>query len=238
MAEVSVRRLSLDDGEAEGRLRRCYPHVAVGAFLLAVAAAGCGSAGSSTSSGVQPAGVRGAAAQVTSVGCSAGATSASPRAAVDSVGSCTFVLTDGRRFRCSGSAFAQSTPSPSMLEHAKGCVPLSGLVISASLRAVAGRIEVARACLTRKGLRVTGGPAFPPDRSSPSRPDGELIAGAVGAFIAVYTDPAKAQRLEPEAMQNAKRHGWQVERHGAVTVLWIHPPSSGARSTVGTCVFR
>jgi hypothetical protein len=124
-----------------------------------------------------------------------------------------------------------------MLEHAKGCVPLSRIVMSVSLRAVAARIGVAKACLTRNGLRVTGGPAFPPERSSSSSPDGELIA-AVGAFIAFYTDPAKAQRLEPEAMQNAKRHGWQVGRHGAVTVLWIHPPSSGVRSSVEACVFR
>jgi hypothetical protein len=39
-------------------------------------------------------------------------------------------------------------------------------------------------------------------------------------------------------MQSAKRHGWRVERHGAVAVLWIHPPSSGARNTVEACVFR
>jgi hypothetical protein len=125
-----------------------------------------------------------------------------------------------------------------MLEHAKRCVPLSRLVMSASMRAVAARIEVARACVTRNGLRVTGGPAFPPERSSPSSPDGELIAGTVGVFIAFYTDPAKAQRLEPQVIHSAKRHGWQVERHGAVSVLWIHPPSSSARSTVEACAFR
>src|SRR5260370_37751939 len=208
-------------------MHRCYPPLAAGALLSAVAAAGCGSAVSSTSSGAPPAAGGGElAVQVTSEDCSTRATSASPRAASSNVGYCTFVLTDGRRYRCSGSAFARSTPSPSMLEHAKGCVQLRRIVMSASMRAVAAKIDVARACLTRNGLRVTGGPAFPPERSSPSSPDGELLAGTVGAFIAFYTDPAKAQRLEPQGIQSAKRHGWRAEPPGAGRRLWIHPPSS------------
>jgi len=87
-------------------------------------------------------------------------------------------------------------------------------------------------------MRVAGGPAFPPDQSTSSSPDGELIAGAAAAFIAFYTDASKAQRLEPQVMRNARRHGWQVERHGAVTVVWVHPPSSGARNSAQACVFR
>ena len=69
----------------------------------------------------------------------------------------------------------------------------------------------------------------------PGSPDGELITG--GAFIAFYTDPRKAQRLEPEVRQNARRFGGQVVRHGAVTVLWIHPPASGLRGAVSGCAF-
>ena len=105
--------------------------------------------------------------------------------------------------------------------------------MSVSLRAVAARIAVARACLTSKGLRATGGPVFP--EQGPGSPDGELITG--GAFIAFYTDPRKAQRLEPEVRQNAIRFGGQVVRHGAVTVLWIHPPASGLRGAVSGCAF-
>jgi hypothetical protein len=127
-----------------------------------------------------------------------------------------------------------------MLEHTKGCVRLRPLVMSASLRAVAARIAVARACLTRNGVRVTGGPVFPTDRVASSSPDGELIAGAAtvgGAFIAFYSDPGKARRLEPGVKQNATRFGGLVERQGAVTVLWIHPPSNGARSVIESCAF-
>ncbi len=133
------------------------------------------------------------------------------------------------------------TPSTSQLEHANGCVPLSRLVTSASLRAVAARIDVVRACLRNRGLRVTGGPAFPSTPATPHSPDGELIAGAAntgGAFVAFYGTPDKAKRLEPEVRRNAARFGGQVERHGAVTVLWIHPPSSTARTTMEKCAFQ
>jgi hypothetical protein len=127
-----------------------------------------------------------------------------------------------------------------MLEHAKGCIRLRRLRISASVHAVAARIEVAKACLTKQGLRVTGGPVFPPGPEISSSPDGELVAGvagAGGAFIAFYRSPAKAQRLEPEVIHNAKRIGGRVERRGAVTVLWIRPPSTGARNSVEACAF-
>jgi hypothetical protein len=106
-------------------------------------------------------------------------------------------------------------------------------MMPASLRAVVERITAARACLTRKGLRVTGGAVFP--QQGPSSPDGELITR--GAFIAFYTDSRKAQRLEPEVRQNARRFGGQVVRNGAVTVLWIHPPASGLRNAVSGCAF-
>jgi hypothetical protein len=105
--------------------------------------------------------------------------------------------------------------------------------MSVSLRAVAARIAVARACLTRNGLRVTGGPVFP--QQGPSSPDGELITR--GALIAFYTGSRKAQQLEPEVRQNARRFGGQVVRHGAVTVLWIHPPASSLRNAVSGCAF-
>jgi hypothetical protein len=94
-----------------------------------------------------------------------------------------------------------------------------------------------RTCLSMKALRVRGGPVFP--QQSPSSPDGELIVGngSGGAFIAFYTDSMRARRLEPAVRQNARRFGGQVERHGAVTVVWIHPPPAGLRKSVLTCAF-
>jgi hypothetical protein len=80
---------------------------------------------------------------------------------------------------------------------------------------------------------VTGGPVFP--QQGPNSPDGELIT--TGAFIAFYTHAHKAQRLEPGIKQNARRFGGQVVRHGAVTVLWIHPPASGLRNALSGCAF-
>lgn len=103
----------------------------------------------------------------------------------------------------------------------------------ASLEAVAARIAADRTCLTSKGLRVTGGPVFP--QQGPNTPDGELVTN--GALITFYTDRRKAERLEPEARQNARRFGGQVVRKGAVTVLWIRPPASGLRKVVSGCAF-
>jgi hypothetical protein len=225
-----------DDVIADPKQRRCPTHLATAAVLLAVSATGCGSATSSTSPSV----ARGTlAAQVTSASCSSAATVAVSSGVATSaarrppVSSCVFALTDGRRFKCPGPAFARSTPTPGTLEHAKACVMMSPLVMPASLRAVAARIATDRTCLTSKGLRVTGGPVFPQQGSNSA--DGELITE--GAFIAFYIDQHKAARLEPEVKQNATRFGGQVVRNGAVTVLWIHPPASGLRNAVSGCAF-
>lgn len=144
-----------------------------------------------------------------------------------------FVLTDGRRFRCSGPTFARSTPTPSALERASACVTMRSVAVPASVRAVLARIAAERSCLTSKGLRVSGGPVFP--QQGPNSADGELATA--GALIAFYDDQRKAARLEPEVEQNARRFGGQVVRNGAVTVLWIHPPASGLRDAVSGCAF-
>jgi hypothetical protein len=91
--------------------------------------------------------------------------------------------------------------------------------------------------MTTKRFRVSGGPVFP--QQSPTSPDGELIVGngAGGAFIAFYTDAGRAARLEPEVRQNARHLGGQVERRGAVTVLWIRRPANGLRKVVLACAF-
>jgi hypothetical protein len=115
---------------------------------------------------------------------------------------------------------------------------LERLAPTAAERTVVAALGRARLCLTNHGFRVSGGPAFP---SSPGQnsPDGELIVatGAGGAFIAFYSDPAKAQRLEPAIVRNAQRLGGQAERRSAVTVLWTRPPPSGLRNSVQACAF-
>jgi hypothetical protein len=80
---------------------------------------------------------------------------------------------------------------------------------------------------------VTGGPVLP--QQGQNTPDGELITN--GAFIAFYTDQRKAERLEPEVRQNARRFGGEVVRKGAVTVLWIRPPASALHNAVSGCAF-
>lgn len=210
---------------------------ALAASVAALYAGGCGGAGKPVPSGAEPPANLGALAdQVASSSCSASTSSTSSRA----LSHCVFVLTDGRRFRCQGSAFARSTPSANALVHANACAPLKRLVIPAESRAVFAAIGTARACLTAKGLLVSGGPVFPPDPHSPRSPDGELIVGDAvsGAFIAFYNDPRKAQRLEPDVVHNAKRFGGEVERRGAVTLLWIRRPASDLRNTVEACAFR
>jgi hypothetical protein len=54
-------------------------------------------------------------------------------------------------------------------------------------------------------------------------------------FVAFYTDAAKAQRLVPEVIQNAERSGARVERHGAVTIVWIHASPSDLHDAVEAC---
>jgi len=125
-------------------------------------------------------------------------------------------------------------PTPSKLQRAKACTTMSPLAVPASLHAVVAMIARDRTCLTSKGLRVTGGPVLP--RQGPDSADGELITEE--ALIAFYTNPQKAERLQPQVKQNAKRFDGQVVQNGAVTVLWVHPPANGLRVAVSGCVFR
>lgn len=198
-------------------------------------ASGCGVKGASTSSG--SAGRTGAmVAQVSSASCSEGASS-SRGGKSHTFSYCVFVLSDGRRFRCPPAfGIGRPTPGVSVLEHTKACTPLTPLTISASTHAVFARIAKTHSCLSKRGLRVIGGPVFP--SQGPNTPDGELIVGeAAGTFIAFYDNARKARRLEPQIRQNVKRFGGKVKRLGAVTVLWVHPPSSAQRNSVETCAF-
>ncbi|MHB8490873.1 MAG: hypothetical protein ACYDA6_01485, partial [Solirubrobacteraceae bacterium] len=123
------------------------------------------------------------------------------------------------------------------LEHARGCVRIPSLVISPGVGAVIAAIAKTRTCLIANGLRAIGGPVLPPNPPGSSSAEGELLVGnpASDAFIAFYTDAGKARRLEAGVARNARRFGAQVERHGAVTVVWARPPASPLRRAVEAC---
>jgi hypothetical protein len=69
----------------------------------------------------------------------------------------------------------------------------------------------------------------------PGGPEGELIVS--DALIAFYIDAATAKRAEPEVLHNARSFHGEVERHAAVTVLWLQTPPKNLRSSVHGCVF-
>ena len=152
--------------------------------------------------------------------------------------SCSFVLTDGQQFRCRR-AFQGQTPTARVLEHTKGCVRLPWLKLSPAERRMISALDQARSCLTAKGIRALGAPVLPPNPPGSSSADGEIVVGRSAAdvvFIAFYTTTARAQQLEASLMRNAHRLNGQAERHGAVTVVWAHPPS-GVRAAVRACAF-
>jgi hypothetical protein len=99
-------------------------------------------------------------------------------------------------------------------------------------------IARAHACVAAHGIRVSGGAVFPRQPGQASSADGELIVGrGPPAFVAFYTDARKAQRLEPGVIRSARRFHGQVQRRGAVTVIWIAPPSNALRDAVESCVW-
>jgi len=91
--------------------------------------------------------------------------------------------------------------------------------------------------MLKAGLRVMGGSVLPA-QGSPS-PDGELDVGngSGGALIAFYPDPSQARLLEPGIVKSTKGLGAAVERHGAVTVVWVAAAASMRRDVRG-CVSR
>jgi hypothetical protein len=214
--------------------RRRLVQLLLAAGVLTSATAGCGGISASTRSAPASRAV-GIPIQVTSSSCrySGALTSTTSHGAE----SCVYVLSDGERFSCPD---ALGPPSPSLktLEETKTCARLTKLVIPAGIRDVFAAIARTHACLTAQRLRVTGGPVFPAQR--PHEPDGELILGNgyPEAFVAFYEDPAAAQRKEPRIMRNAGRLRGEVERRGAVTVLWTRPPQRQLRQSLQTCLPR
>jgi hypothetical protein len=173
--------------------------------------------------------------QVSSSSCSASGESGSS----GSVTSCKFVLSDGRQFICP-EAFALSHPTVDDIVRAKVCSSLASSAVAPTALPLRTAIANARGCLTGQALSAHGGPASPAGPSAASSPDGELIvrSGNGGAFVAFYANARKAERLEPGVLQNARRFGGQVQRRGAVTVIWVRPPATELRAVVDRCVFR
>jgi hypothetical protein len=152
------------------------------------------------------------------------------------IGSCTFVLNDGRRLSCNRT-FKGPTPSvPQLLRD--GCRWLAPLKLSSAMRALIARMDDDRSCLRSKRLRALGGPAFPSHPPDPVQPDGELVVSSSGypAFIAFYTDAARAKRIEPELRREDAHKHVLLERRGAVTIAWSQAPASDLRQAVWGCV--
>jgi hypothetical protein len=191
----------------------------IGTCLLV---AGCG--------GSHPASAAAADPQVNTVSCTASGAPGKP-----TKHSCTFVLNDGRRLGCNRD-FNGPTPSvPQLLRG--GCRWLAPLKLSPAMRALIARIESDRSCLTSKGLRAAGGPAFPSRPPDPTQPDGELvIRSAHPTFVAFYTDAARAKRIEPALRRDDAHMHVIVERRGAVTIAWSQAPAGDLHHTVWGCV--
>jgi hypothetical protein len=200
-------------------MRRFSALVCVGTCLIV---AGCG--------GSHRPATTAADAQVNSVTCEESALRGKPP-----VGSCTFVLNDGRRLGCNRT-FNGPTPSvPQLLRD--GCHWLTRLRLSRPMRAVIARIDSGRSCLTSKGLRAIGGPAFPSSPPDPTQPDGELVISSTHpTFIAFYTDATRAAQIEPALRRDDAAKHVSLERRGAVTIVWSQAPDGDLRHTVWGCV--
>lgn len=201
-----------------------YLRVVVVAGAMAAVLGGCGSRGAR---------VAAADAQVVSASCQesgvAGHTTSQ---------SCSFVLSDGQQFRCR-QAFEGQTPKARVLEHTKGCARSPSLKLSPAERGMIAALAKARRCLTAKGIGALGAPVLPPNPPGSSSADGEIVVGRSAThvvFIAFYTSTARAEQLEASLMRNAHGLNGQVERHGAVSVVWIHP-AGGVRAAVRACAF-
>lgn len=166
--------------------------------------------------------------QVSSASCSASGGSASARSGA----SCTFALSDGRRFLCP-QALARSHPTVDDILHASSCRPLTA---AASPPPGGTALARARDCLIVHGFRPRGGPAASSGDDGRG-PDGELIIGDAtrGAIAAFYPDARAAKLIEPTIRENARRSD-QVQRHGNVTVVWIGSPMPELRTALWRCL--
>jgi hypothetical protein len=149
--------------------------------------------------------------------------------------SCTFVLNDGRRLGCNRTFNGPTPDVPQLLR--EGCRWLAPLKLSPATRAVIARIDSDRRCLSSKGMRAVGGPAFASSPPDPTQPAGELVISSTHpTFIAFYTDAARAARIEPALRREDAHVPVRLERRGAVTIAWSQAPAADLRAAVWACV--
>jgi len=197
------------------------------AVLAGIALAGAGVAVGTAATGHPPPKL-----QIDSVGCTESAAPGGHHVH----GSCTYTLTDGRRFRCPLS-FSNRHQTPASVQNAKQCHALKPIRIPPSWQRVFTHMYAVQTCLSRRGIRASGGPYF---AGNPRKtPIGELVASNRGtaAFIAFYIDAATARRAEPAVLENVRRGGGAVERRGSVTVAWTSRPSRRLRAPIDGCAF-
>jgi hypothetical protein len=87
-------------------------------------------------------------------------------------------------------------------------------------------------------LALIGGERSPDDRDAP---DKELIAndvlkGRLMVSAAYYDDEDRAERYEPALRRNARSFDGSVERHGALTLLWVRGDESRLAERVRDCL--
>jgi len=161
--------------------------------------------------------------------------------------SCTFYLSDGRRYRCSGAAStaaANTGTSVGSIEHDRRCVALARTRYPSWFRALASRLEGTRVCLRDAGLHAGGeatppvGPANTATAREATSPVGlvALLDRGGSALIVFYRDARAAQQRAQELRRETKPLGAQVERRGAESVVWAHAPAASVRHRVHTCV--
>jgi len=89
--------------------------------------------------------------------------------------------------------------------------------------------------LERDGFEVLGGPRAKDDENAP---DTELIVGGkeASAFVAYYEDEARAQRYHSEIEKNATRFDGTVERHDALTIVWVRGEDTQEAARIDGCI--
>jgi hypothetical protein len=91
-------------------------------------------------------------------------------------------------------------------------------------------------CLTKEGYRLQGGA---PQATGSEAPDYQIIFSGRhgGGYIGFYKNTSRAARVARQLRVNAQRtNGAAVERHGAITIVWIDLADQAARASVRACL--
>ena len=200
--------------------------------LVALFVGGCGgSSKPSASSASGSTGQHPAAERLTSSSCSA----SEPSTGGQEVRYCEYVLADRKAFKCNMAQLRTSKPTVAEVEHGKGCVSIGRVSPPRASAAVEKAIAKAQACLMGAGFTVSGGPVSS-EGHGPGGPEGELITN--GALIGFYADARLAQQAESGVLKAEQRAGATIDRHNAVTVVWLLKPGTPElRARVEHCVF-